>query len=417
MELRRVVVTGLGALTPIGNTVEEYWNGLINGVSGAAPITYFDASKFKTQFACELKNFNVEDFIDRKEARKMDRFTQYAVVSATEAMEDANFDLDKIDVDRAGVIWGSGIGGLETFQIEMLNYAAGDGTPKFNPFFIPKMIGDIACGHISIKYGFRGPNFGTVSACASSTNAIIDAFNYIRLGHADVMVTGGSEAAVTIAGMGGFNALHALSTRNDDPKTASRPMDKDRDGFVLGEGAGALILEEYEHAIARGAKIYCEIGGGGMSADAHHITAPHPEGLGAKNVMLNCLRDAGLKPTDVDGVNMHGTSTPLGDIAESKAIEQVFGEHAYTMNLNSTKSMTGHLLGAAGAIETIASILSIKHGIVPPTINHFTDDENIDSKLNFTFNTAQKREMNVVMSNTFGFGGHNACVLVKKLGF
>ncbi|KQB43419.1 beta-ketoacyl-[acyl-carrier-protein] synthase II [Flavobacterium sp. L1I52] len=417
MELRRVVVTGLGALTPIGNTVEEYWNSLINGVSGAAPITYFDASKFKTQFACELKNFNVENFIDRKEARKMDRFTQYAVVSATEAMEDANFDLDKIDVDRAGVIWGSGIGGLETFQIEMLNYAAGDGTPKFNPFFIPKMIGDIACGHISIKYGFRGPNFGTVSACASSTNAIIDAFNYIRLGHADVMVTGGSEAAVTIAGMGGFNALHALSTRNDAPETASRPMDKDRDGFVLGEGAGALILEEYEHAIARGAKIYCEIGGGGMSADAHHITAPHPEGLGAKNVMLNCLRDAGLKPTDVDGVNMHGTSTPLGDQAESKAILQVFGEHAYTMNLNSTKSMTGHLLGAAGAIETIASILSLKHGIVPPTINHFTDDETIDPKLNFTFNTAQKREMNVVMSNTFGFGGHNACVLVKKLGF
>ena len=403
MELRRVVVTGLGALTPIGNTVEEYWNSLINGVSGAAPITYFDASKFKTQFACELKNFNVENFIDRKEARKMDRFTQYAVVSATEAMEDANFDLDKIDVDRAGIIWGSGIGGLETFQIEMLNYAAGDGTPKFNPFFIPKMIGDIACGHISIKYGFRGPNFGTVSACASSTNAIIDAFNYIRLGHADVMVTGGSEAAVTIAGMGGFNALHALSTRNDAPETASRPMDKDRDGFVLGEGAGALILEEYEHAIARGAKIYCEIGGGGMSADAHHITAPHPEGLGAKNVMLNCLRDAGLKPTDVDGVNMHGTSTPLGDQAESKAILQVFGEHAYTMNLNSTKSMTGHLLGAAGAIETIASILSLKHGIVPPTINHFTDDETIDPKLNFTFNTAQKREMNVVMSNTFGF--------------
>lgn len=416
MELRRVVVTGLGALTPIGNTVEEYWNGLINGVSGAAPITYFDASKFKTQFACELKNFNVENFIDRKEARKMDRFTQYAVVSATEAMEDANFDLDKIDVDRAGVIWGSGIGGLETFQIEMLNYAAGDGTPKFNPFFIPKMIGDIACGHISIKYGFRGPNFGTVSACASSTNAIIDAFNYIRLGHADVMVTGGSEAAVTIAGMGGFNALHALSTRNDAPETASRPMDKDRDGFVLGEGAGALILEEYEHAIARGAKIYCEIGGGGMSADAHHITAPHPEGLGARNVMLNCLRDAGLKPTDVDGVNMHGTSTPLGDQAESKAILQVFGEHAYSMNLNSTKSMTGHLLGAAGAIETIASILSLKYGIVPPTINHFTDDETIDPKLNFTFNVAQKREMNVVMSSTFGFGGHNACVLVKKLG-
>lgn len=417
MVLRRVVVTGLGALTPIGNNIEEYWNGLINGVSGAAPITYFDASKFRTQFACELKNFNVEEFIDRKEARKMDRYAQYAMVSSEEAMKDANFDLDKIDKDRAGVIWGSGIGGLETFQIEVLNYAAGDGTPRFNPFFIPKMIGDIACGHISIKYGFRGPNFGTVSACASSTNAIIDAFNYIRLGHADVMVTGGSEAAVTIAGMGGFNAMHALSTRNDDPKSASRPMDKDRDGFVLGEGAGAIILEEYEHAVARGAKIYCEIGGGGMSADAHHITAPHPEGLGAKNVMLNCLRDAGLKPTDVDGVNMHGTSTPLGDMAESKAIEQVFGEHAYTMNLNSTKSMTGHLLGAAGAIETIAAILSIKHGIVPPTINHFTDDEHIDPKLNFTFNVAQKREMNVVMSNTFGFGGHNACVLVKKLGF
>ncbi len=417
MKLRRVVVTSLGALTPIGNTIQEYWNGLINGVSGAAPITYFDASKFKTQFACELKNFNVEDFIDRKEARKMDRYAQYAMVSSDEAMKDANFDLDTIDKDRAGVIWGSGIGGLETFQIEVLNFAAGDGTPKFNPFFIPKMIGDIACGHISIKYGFRGPNFGTVSACASSTNAIIDAFNYIRLGHADVMVTGGSEAAVTIAGMGGFNAMHALSTRNDDPKTASRPMDKDRDGFVLGEGAGALILEEYEHAIARGAKIYCEIGGGGMSADAHHITAPHPEGLGAKNVMLNCLRDAGLQPTDVDGVNMHGTSTPLGDLAESKAIEQVFGDHAYTMNLNSTKSMTGHLLGAAGAIETISSILSLKYGIIPPTINHFTDDENINPKLNFTFNVAQKRDVKVLMSNTFGFGGHNACVLVKKLDF
>ena len=415
MELRRVVVTGLGALTPIGNNIQEYWDGLINGVSGAAPITYFDASKFKTQFACELKNFNVEEFIDRKEARKMDRYAQYAVVSSTEAMNDANFDLEKLDKDRAGVIWGSGIGGLETFQIEVLNFAASDGTPKFNPFFIPKMIGDIACGHISIKYGLRGPNFGTVSACASSTNAIIDAFNYIRLGHADVMITGGSEAAVTIAGMGGFNAMHALSTRNDNPKTASRPMDKDRDGFVLGEGAGALILEEYEHAVARGAKIYCEIGGGGMSADAYHITAPHPEGLGARNVMLNCLRDAGLKPTDVDGVNMHGTSTPLGDLAESKAIEQVFGDHAYTMNLNSTKSMTGHLLGAAGAIETISSILSLKYGIIPPTINHFTDDENIDPKLNFTFNVAQKRDVKVLMSNTFGFGGHNACVLVKKL--
>jgi len=415
MVLKRVVVTGLGALTPIGNNIQEYWDSLINGVSGAAPITYFDASKFKTQFACELKNFNAEDFLDRKEARKMDRYAQYAMVSSEEAVNDAGFNFEKLDKDRAGVIWGSGIGGLETFQIEMLNFAAGDGTPKFNPFFIPKMISDIACGHISIKYGFRGPNFATVSACASSTNAIIDAFNYIRLGHADVMVTGGSEAAVTIAGMGGFNAMHALSTRNDDPKTASRPMDKDRDGFVLGEGAGALILEEYEHAVARGAKIYCEIGGGGMSADAHHNTAPHPEGLGAKNVMLNCLRDAGLQPTDVDGLNMHGTSTPLGDLAESKAIEHVFGEHAYSMNLNSTKSMTGHLLGAAGAVETISSILSMKYGIVPPTINHFTDDENIDSKLNFTFNVAQKREMNVVMSNTFGFGGHNACVLVKKL--
>lgn len=409
------MVTGLGALTPIGNTVEEYWNGLINGVSGAAPITYFDTTNFKTKFACEVKNFKVEDFIDRKEARKMDRYAQYAMVASEEAVNDAGFNMDTLDKDRVGVIWGSGIGGLETFQEEVIGWATGNGVPKFNPFFIPKMIADIAGGHISMKYGFRGPNFTTVSACASSTNALIDAFNYIRLGHADVMVSGGSEAAVTIAGMGGFNALHALSTRNDDPATASRPMDKDRDGFVLGEGAGALILEEYEHAKARGAKIYCEIGGGGMSADAHHITAPHPEGLGAKNVMLNCLRDAGLKPEDVDGVNMHGTSTPLGDIAESKAILEVFGEHAYTLNLNSTKSMTGHLLGAAGAIETIASVLSIKHGIVPPTINHFTDDENIDPKLNFTFNKAQKRDMKVVMSNTFGFGGHNACVLVKKL--
>jgi 3-oxoacyl-[acyl-carrier-protein] synthase II len=415
MKLRRVVVTGMGALTPIGNTLEAYWNGLINGVSGAAPITYFDASQFKTQFACEVKNFNVEDFIERKEARKMDRYAQYALVSSEEAIKDAGFDHDKLDKDRVGVIWGSGIGGLETFQEEVMNFAAGNGVPKFNPFFIPKMIADIAGGHISIKYGFRGPNFTTVSACASSTNALIDAFNYIRLGQADVMVTGGSEAAVTIAGMGGFNAMHALSTRNDDPKTASRPMDKDREGFVLGEGAGALILEEYEHAKARGARIYCEIGGGGMSADAHHITAPHPEGLGARNVMLNCLRDAGLQPSDIDGVNMHGTSTPLGDIAESKAIISVFGEHAYNMNLNSTKSMTGHLLGAAGAIEAIASIMSIVHGVVPPTINHFTDDDQIDSKLNFTFNKAQKRDMKVVMSNTFGFGGHNACVLVKKL--
>lgn len=415
MNLKRVVVTGLGALTPIGNNIQEFWNGLINGVSGAGPITYFDASNFKTQFACELKNFNVEDFIDRKEARKMDRYAQYAMVSTMEAMADANFDLNTLDLDRAGVIWGSGIGGLQTFQDEVTNFNEGNGTPKFNPFFIPKMIADIAGGHISMKYGFRGPNFTTVSACASSTNAIIDAFNYIRLGQADVIITGGSEAAVTIAGIGGFNAMHALSTRNDDPKTASRPMDKDRDGFVLGEGSGTLILEEYEHAIARGAKIYCEIGGGGMSADAHHITAPHPEGLGAKNVMVNCLRDAGLQPSDVDGINLHGTSTPLGDIAETKAIEQVFGEHAYNLNINSTKSMTGHLLGATGAVEAISCILSIKHGIVPPTINHFTDDENIDSKLNLTFNTAQKRDMKVVMSNTFGFGGHNACVLVKKL--
>ncbi|TRW22509.1 beta-ketoacyl-ACP synthase II [Flavobacterium zepuense] len=415
MTLRRVVVTGLGALTPIGNTVQEYWDSLINGVSGAAPITYFDTTNFKTKFACEVKNFNVEDFIDRKEARRMDRYAQYALVATEEAVKDANFNFDTLDKDRVGVIWGSGIGGLETFQEEVINWTNGNGTPKFNPFFIPKMIADIAGGHISIKYGFRGPNFTTVSACASSTNALIDAFNYIRLGHADVIVTGGSEAAVTIAGMGGFNAMHALSTRNDDPKTASRPMDKDREGFVLGEGAGALILEEYEHAIARGATIYCEVGGGGMSADAHHITAPHPEGLGARNVMRNCLKDAGLKPEDVDAVNMHGTSTPLGDIAESKAIIEVFGDHAYNLNLNSTKSMTGHLLGAAGAIETISCILAIKHGIIPPTINHFTDDENIDPKLNFTFNKAQKRDVKVVMSNTFGFGGHNACVLVKKL--
>ena len=415
MQLKRVVVTGLGALTPIGNNIQEYWDGLVNGVSGAAPITYFDVSKFKTQFACELKNFNIENFLDRKEARKMDRYTQYAMVATDEAVLDANFDLEKIDKDRIGVIWGSGIGGLETFQVEMLEFGRGDGTPRFNPFFIPKMISDIAAGHISIKYGFRGPNFATVSACASSTNAIIDAFNYIRLGYADAMIAGGSEAAVSVAGIGGFNAMHALSTRNEDPKTASRPMDKDREGFVLGEGAGSLMLEEYEHAIARGAKIYCEIGGGGMSADAHHITAPHPEGLGAKNVMINCLRDAGLKPTDVDGVNMHGTSTPLGDIAESKAIQHVFGEHAYNLSLNSTKSMTGHLLGAAGVVETISSILSIQHGIVPPTINHFSDDENIDSRLNFTFNVAQKRDVKILMSNTFGFGGHNACVLIKKL--
>jgi 3-oxoacyl-[acyl-carrier-protein] synthase II len=415
MELKRVVVTGLGALTPIGNNIEEYWNGLVNGVSGAAPITYFDTSKFKTRFACELKNFDVQNYLDRKEARKMDKFTQYAMIATDEAVKDANFDLEKINKDRVGVIWGAGIGGLETFQNECLNFAAGDGTPRFNPFFIPKMIADIAPGQISIKYGFRGPNFATVSACASSSNAIIDALNYIRLGYADVMVSGGSEATITIAGIGGFNALQALSTRNDDPATASRPFDKDRDGFVSGEGAGTLILEEYEHAKARGAKIYAEVAGGGLSADAYHITAPHPEGLGAKNVMINCLNNAGLKPEDVDAINMHGTSTPLGDIAESKAITDVFGEHAYNLNINSTKSMTGHLLGAAGAVEAIASILAMKHSIVPPTINHFTDDDQIDSKLNLTFNKAQKRTVNVAMSNTFGFGGHNACVLFKKI--
>lgn len=415
MKLRRVVVTGLGALTPIGNNINEYWDGLKNGVSGAAPITHFDASKFKTQFACEVKNFNVTDFIDRKEARKLDKFAQYAMVASDEAVTDSKLDLEKVDKDRIGVIWGAGIGGLETFQEEVLNFGQGDGTPRFNPFFIPKMIADIAPGVISMKYGFRGPNFATVSACASSANAMIDAMNYIRLGYADIIVSGGSEAAVTAAGMGGFNALHALSTRNDDPKTASRPFDANRDGFVLGEGAGALILEEYEHAIARGAHIYAELSGGGLSADAYHMTAPHPEGLGAKNVMLNCLRDAGVKPEDVDHINMHGTSTPLGDVAESKAIKDVFGEHAYALNINSTKSMTGHLLGAAGAIEAIACILAMKHGMVPPTINHSTYDENIDPKMNFTLNKAQKRDIKVAMSNTFGFGGHNACVLFKKL--
>ncbi len=415
MQIKRVVVTGLGALTPIGNNIQEYWSGLVNGVSGAAPITYFDATKFKTRFACELKNFNATDFIDRKEARKMDRFTQYAMVASDEAIADSGLNSEDHDPDRIGVIWGSGIGGLETFQNEVLNFAAGDGSPRFNPFFIPKMISDIAPGQISIKHGFRGPNFATVSACASSSNAIIDSLNYIRLGQADAIVTGGSEAAVTIAGMGGFNAMHALSTRNDSPETASRPFDKDREGFVLGEGAGALILEEYEHAKARGAKIYAEVIGGGMSSDAHHITAPHPEGLGARNVMLNCLRDAGINPEDVDAINMHGTSTPLGDIAESKAILEVFGEHAYNININSTKSMTGHLLGAAGAIEAIASILAINKGEVPPTINHFTDDDQIDSKLNFTFNKSQKRDVKIAMSNTFGFGGHNACVALKKI--
>ena len=415
MKPRRVVVTGLGALTPIGNTLSAYWEGLLSGTSGAAPITYFDPTLFKTQFACELKNFDPLDHFDRKEARKYDRFAQYALVSVAEAIEDSQLQLDTVDKDRVGVIWGAGIGGLETFQNEVLNFAAGNENPRFNPFFIPKMIADIAPGLISIKYGFRGPNFATVSACASASNAMIDALNYIRLGYADVIVTGGSEAAVTKAGIGGFNAMHALSKRNEDPKTASRPFDKERDGFVLGEGAGALILEAYEHAVARGATIYAELAGGGLSADAHHMTAPHPEGLGATKVMENCLRDAALEPTEVDAINMHGTSTPLGDIAESSAIVKVFGDHAYAMNINSTKSMTGHLLGAAGAVEAIASIMAIKHGVVPPTINHQTPDLEIDQKINFTFGKAQKRTVNVALSNTFGFGGHNACVLFKKI--
>lgn len=415
MQPRRVVVTGLGALTPIGNTLPDFWEGLLSGTSGAAPITYFDASKFKTQFACEVKDFNPQDHFDRKEVRKMDRFTQFAMVATDEAIADACLNVDQIDKDRVGVIWGAGIGGLETFQNEVLNFAAGDGTPRFNPFFIPKMIADIAPGMISIKYGFAGPNFATVSACASSANALIDALNYIRFGYADIMVSGGSEACVTIAGVGGFNALHALSTRNDAPETASRPFDKTRDGFVLGEGAGTLILEEYEHAKARGAKIYAEVLGGGLSADAHHMTAPHPEGAGAIKVMRNCLRDAQLRPEDVDAINMHGTSTPLGDVAETLAVKEVFGEHAYNININSTKSMTGHLLGAAGAVEAIASVMAIQHDVVPPTINFTTPDENIDAELNFTFGTPQKRTVNVALSNTFGFGGHNACVVFGKI--
>ena len=415
MELKRVVVTGLGALTPIGNTKDEYWNGLVNGKSGAAPVTHFDAEKFKTQFACEVKNFNVNDFIDRKLARKMDKFSQYAMVASDEAIADANLNIDALNKYRVGVIWGAGIGGLETFQQEVLNFAAGDGTPRFNPFFIPKMIADIAPGNISIKHGFMGPNYTTVSACASSANSMIDALNTIRLGHCDVIITGGSEAAVTIAGMGGFNAMHAMSTRNDSPETASRPFDANRDGFVLGEGAGAIILEEYEHAKARGATIYAEVIGGGLSSDAYHMTAPHPDGIGVVAVMKNCLENAGLNPEDVDHINTHGTSTPLGDVAELKAISEVFGPHAKNININSTKSMTGHLLGAAGAVEAIASILAIQHGVIPPTINHETVDENIDPELNLTLNKAQKRDIKVAMSNTFGFGGHNACVLFKKL--
>jgi 3-oxoacyl-[acyl-carrier-protein] synthase II len=415
MELKRVVVTGLGALTPIGNTKDEYWDALIAGKSGAAPITYFDTEKFKTKFACELKNFEPTDFIDRKLVNRMDRFAQYAMVASDEAIADAKLDLNVVDKLRVGVIWGAGIGGLETFQDEVLNFAAGDGTPRFNPFFIPKMIADIAPGNISIKHGFMGPNYTTVSACASSANAMIDALNYIRLGYCDVIVTGGSEAAVTKAGMGGFNAMHALSTRNESPETASRPFDATRDGFVLGEGAGAIILEDYEHAKARGAKIYAEVLGGGLSSDAYHMTAPHPDGIGVIAVMRNCLENAGLKPEDVDHINTHGTSTPLGDVAELKAITEVFGKHAKNININSTKSMTGHLLGAAGSIESIAAIMAMEHGIVPPTINHTVVDENIDSELNLTLNKAQKREVKVAMSNTFGFGGHNACVLFKKL--
>jgi 3-oxoacyl-[acyl-carrier-protein] synthase II len=415
MELKRVVVTGLGALTPLGNTVPEFWNNLIAGVSGAGPITRFDASKFKTQFACELKNFNPEDFMDRKEARKLDPFVQYAMASVDEAVKDAKIDFTTLNPDRAGVIWGSGIGGLRTFIDEITEFNKGDGTPRFNPFFIPKMIIDIAPGHISIKYGLRGPNFATVSACASSTNAIIDAYNYIRLGMADLMVTGGSEAGVNEASVGGFNAMHALSTRNDSPTTASRPFDLDREGFVIGEGAGALILEEYQHAINRGATIYAEIAGGGMSADANHITAPHPEGLGALNVMKNALSDANMTPQDIDYINVHGTSTPLGDISEATAIIRLFGDRAFEINISSTKSMTGHLLGAAGVIETIASILSVKNNIVPPTINHFTDDPQFDPRLNLTFNKAQHREVRAALSNTFGFGGHNASVIVKKV--
>ena len=414
MKLRRVVVTGLGAITPIGNSVPEYWNGLINGVSGAASITRFDASKFKTQFACEVKNYKSEDYFDRKEGRKIDLFTQFAHIASDEAIKDAGFDLEKVNHDRVGVIWGSGIGGLITFQDECFAFAKGDGTPRFNPFFIPKMIADIASGLISIKYGFRGPNYSVVSACATSTNALIDAFNIIRLGKADVIVSGGSEAACCEAGIGGFNALHALSTRNDSPGSASRPFDKDRDGFVLGEGGGCLILENYEHAIARGAKIYAEIVGGGMSADAHHMTAPHPEGLGATNVMRYALEDAEMSPNEIDYINVHGTSTPLGDVAELKAITKVFGDHAYKINISSTKSMTGHLLGGAGAIEAIASVLAVKNGIVPPTINHFTDDTEIDNGLNLTFNAAQHRTVNAALSNTFGFGGHNASVIFKK---
>lgn len=415
MELKRVVVTGFGAITPIGNNANEYWENLVKGVSGAAPITLFDPTNFKTKFACEVKGFNPLDHFDKKEAKKMDRNTQLGMVAAREAVAHARLIEDNVDKNRIGVIWGSGIGGLETFETEVLGYANSNGVPRFNPFFIPKMIADITPGHISMEFGFHGPNYTTVSACASSANAIIDSKMLIQLGKADVIVCGGSEAAVTASGVGGFNALMALSTRNDDPKTASRPFDKDRDGFVLGEGAGSIVLEEYEHAVKRGATIYAELSGGGLSADAYHMTAPHPEGLGAYLVMKSCVEDAGLSPDQVDHINMHGTSTPLGDIAESSAIARLFGEHAYNIQINSTKSMTGHLLGAAGVIEAIATVGALTHGVVPPTINHFTDDEKIDDKLDFTFNKAVKRDISIAMSNTFGFGGHNACVLFKKI--
>ncbi|GCD79605.1 beta-ketoacyl-ACP synthase II [Schleiferia thermophila] len=414
-QARRVVITGVGAITPIGNTAQEYLSGLKNGVSGASFISAFDTEKFKTRFACEVKNFDVNQFIDRKEARRMDRFTHFALVCADEAIKDAGLDREgSFDPDRTGVIWGSGIGGLDTFLKESVEYAKGDGTPRFNPFFIPKMIADIAPGHISIKYGFRGPNFSTVSACASSTNALIDAYIMIKLGKADVVVSGGSEAAITEAGIGGFNAMQALSTRNDSPETASRPFDKDRDGFVMGEGGACLILEELEHALARGAKIYAEVAGFGLSADAHHITAPHPDGLGAANVMRYAIEDAGLSPADIDYINVHGTSTPLGDIAEVKAIQKVFGDHVYQLNISSTKSMTGHLLGGAGAVEALATVFAICHDFVPPTINHFTDDPDLDPAINFTFNKAQQRTVRAALSNTFGFGGHNASILFKK---
>lgn len=414
MQLKRVVVTGIGAITPIGNTLDEYWNGLLNGVSGAAPITLFDASKFKTRFACEVKGFDPTSFMERKEARKMDRFAQLAIAASDMAVKDAGISKENVDCDRVGVIFASGIGGLITFQEEVLNFAKGDGTPRFNPFFIPKMILDIAAGQISMRHGFRGPNFAVVSACASSTNGMIVAADNIRLGRADIIISGGSEAVISEAGVGGFNAMKAMSERNDDPSTASRPYDKDRDGFVMGEASGCIILEEYEHAVKRGARIYCELAGGGATADAYHLTAPHPEGLGAKNVMLASLKDAGMRPEEIDYINTHGTSTPLGDGAEVKAITDVFGEHAYNLNISGTKSMTGHCLGAAGVIEAIACIQSVIHDIVPPTINHFTDDPELDPKLNFTFNKAQQRTVRAALSNTFGFGGHNACVIFKK---